>query len=258
MTRAGRVKRFDFQPGRVIAGKYQIERALGSGWEGEVYAIVERTTGIRRAAKFYYPHRDPTGKAAITYARKLDALRHCPILMQYHHQEVAYFQRRKIIVVISELVEGTKLSEFLERQPGGRLTPFEALHVFHALVRGIAPIHARGEYHGDIHYHNIMVRRQGIGFDVKLLDFFDLGRPGRDKVRKDVLNLVEVLHATIGGREHYASQPRVIKDIVRGLKDSLILARFQNAGDLQRHLETLDWEGGLPASATKKKPRAAG
>src|SRR4051795_7107291 len=162
MTRAARVKRFDFPPGRVIAGKYQIERELGSGWEGEVYAIVERTTGIRRAAKFYYPHRDPTGKAAITYARKLDALRHCPILMQYHHQEVAYFKRKKVTVVISELVEGQKLSEFLQNQPGGRLTAFEALHVLYTLVKGIAPIHARGEYHGDIHYHNIMIRRVGV------------------------------------------------------------------------------------------------
>src|SRR5690349_7339607 len=147
MERAGKSKRFDFAPGRLIAGKYQIERLLGSGWEGEVYAIVERTTGIRRAAKFYYPHRDPTGKAAITYARKLDALRHCPILMQYHHQETAYFKRNKLTVVISVLVEGTKLSEFLERQPGGRLSAFEALHVLYALAKGITPIHSRGEYH---------------------------------------------------------------------------------------------------------------
>ena len=241
MYRPGRVKRFDFPPGRVIAGKYQIERALGSGWEGEVYAIVERTTGIRRAAKFYYPHRDPTGKAAITYARKLDALRHCPILMQYHHQEVAYFKRKKITVVISELVEGQKLSEFLAAQPEGRLPCFEALHVLYDLAKGIAPIHARGDYHGDIHEHNIMIRRAGIGFDVKLLDFFDLGRPGRDKVRKDVLNLVEVLHTIVGGRKHYAGQPPVIKEIVRGLKDSLILQRFHSAGDIQRHLEELEW-----------------
>src|SRR6187200_3623926 len=111
-----RVKRFDFQPGRRVAGKYEIERPLGSGWEGEVYAIIERTTGIRRAAKFYYPHRDPMGKVAINYARKLDALRHCPILMQYHHQEIAYVKKRKVLIVISELVEGQKLSEFLYAQ----------------------------------------------------------------------------------------------------------------------------------------------
>src|SRR5207247_1447875 len=97
------VKRFDFTPGRKIAGKYEIERPLGSGWEGEVYAIIERTTGIRRAAKFYYPPRDPTGKAAIAYARKLDALRHCPILMPYHHQEIVYVRKTKVTIVTSEL-----------------------------------------------------------------------------------------------------------------------------------------------------------
>src|SRR5437667_421126 len=126
------VRRFDFAPGRKIDGKYEIERPLGSGWEGEVYAIIERTTGIRRAAKFYYPYRDPTGKAAIAYARKLDALRLW-------------------------------------------------------------------------------------------------------------LNLIEVFHVIVGGRERYARQPQIVKEIIRGLKDSLILQRFQSAGDIQRHLENLQW-----------------
>jgi RIO-like serine/threonine protein kinase len=241
MYRPGKTKRFDFPAGRSVAGKYLIERPLGSGWEGEVYAIVERNTGIHRAAKFYYPHRDPLGKAAIAYARKLDALRHCPILMQYYHQELAYVQKKKVIVVVSELVEGKKLSEFLLDQEEERLTTFEALHVLYALALGIAPIHARGEYHGDIHEHNIMIRRQGIRFEVKLLDFFDLGPPTKSKIRKDVLNLVEVFNIIVGGRKRYAEQPRVVKDIIRGLKDSLILARFQSAGDIARHLEALEW-----------------
>jgi tRNA A-37 threonylcarbamoyl transferase component Bud32 len=234
-------KRFDFPPGKSVAGKYVVERPLGSGWEGEVYVIVERATGIRRAAKFYYPHRDPLGKAAIAYARKLDALRHCPILMQYHHQETTYVKRKKVIVVVSELVEGIKLSEFLAKQTDRRLTTFEALHVLYTLARGISPIHARGEYHGDIHDDNIMIRRQGITFEVKLLDFFDLGRPTKAKIHKDVLNLIQVFHTIVGGRVAYAEQPRVVKDIIRGLKDSLILARFQSAGDIQRHLESLEW-----------------
>jgi tRNA A-37 threonylcarbamoyl transferase component Bud32 len=236
-----KIKRFDFPAGRVVGGKYQIERPLGSGWEGEVYAIIERATGIRRAAKFYYPHRDPTGKAAIAYARKLDALRHCPILMQYYHQETAIVKRKKVTVVISELIEGQKLSEFLAAQPQKRLSAFEALHVLYQLAKGIAPIHARGEYHGDIHDDNIMIRRQGIGFEVKLLDFFDLGRPGKDKIHKDVLNLLEVFHSLVGGRTYYSRQPKVVKDIIRGQKDSLILDRFGSAGDIQHWLETLVW-----------------
>ncbi|MDB5326081.1 MAG: serine/threonine protein kinase [Phycisphaerales bacterium] len=234
------IVRFDFLPGRTVAGKYVIERKLGSGYEGEVYAIVEKNTGVRRAAKFYYPHRDPMGKSAIAYARKLDALRHCQILLQYHHQETATVQKNKVAVVVSELFEGEQLSEFLKKQPNG-LSTFEALHVLYTLVRGIAPIHARGEYHGDIHDDNVMIRRQGIGFEVRLVDFFDLGRPNKAKIRKDVLNLVMVFHTIVGGRDKYADQPPEVKYIIRGLKDSLILARFQSAGDIQRHLEALTW-----------------
>src|SRR3712207_2708458 len=45
MYRRGKAnRRFDFPPGRSVAGKYVIEHALGSGWEGEVYSIVERNT----------------------------------------------------------------------------------------------------------------------------------------------------------------------------------------------------------------------
>ena len=230
-------KRFDLTPGRKV-GRYQVERLLGGGYEGEVYAVVERNTGVRRAAKFYYPHRDPLGKNAIAYARKLDALRHCPILLQYLHQETITVARQKVTVVVSELVDGIKLTEFVKQQ---QLSTFECLHVLHVLARGIAPIHARGEYHGDIHDGNIMIRRRGIGFDVKLLDFWDLGRPGKSKIHKDVLNLIEVFHFITGGRDAYAEQPQIVKDIIRGLKDTLILDRFETAGDIQRHLETLEW-----------------
>lgn len=227
------------EPGRRI-GRYVIERPLGSGYEGEVYVVLEKGTGIRRAAKIYYPQRDPHGKNAIAYARKLDALRHCPILLQYLHQEQTTVKRQKVTVVVSELVEGQKLSEFLEAQKS--LSTFEALHVLHVLARGIAPIHARGEYHGDIHDDNIMIRRVGIGFEVKLLDFFDLGKPTKAKIHKDVLNLIMVFHTVVGGRHTYAEQPKVVKDIIRGLKDTLILERFQSAGDIARHLETLKWD----------------
>jgi tRNA A-37 threonylcarbamoyl transferase component Bud32 len=230
---------FSFEPGRKV-GRYLVDQFLGGGYEGEVYVILDPATGIRRAAKFYYPQRDPHGKNAIAYARKLDALRHCPILLQYYHQEVIRVRRAPVTVVISELFPGRKLSEFLDSHT--KLSTFESLHVLYELARGIAPIHARGEYHGDIHDENVMIRRRGIGFEVKLLDFFDLGKPSKDKIHKDVLNLIEVFHVITGGREKYANQPRIVKDIIRGLKDTLILDRFDSAGDIQRHLETLEWE----------------
>ena len=61
-----RIDAFDLAPGRVLASKYVVEAALGGGWEGEVYRVVETRTGIRRAAKLFYPHRNLRDRARIS------------------------------------------------------------------------------------------------------------------------------------------------------------------------------------------------
>ncbi len=53
--------------------------------------------------------------------------------------------------------------------------------------------------------------------------------------------MIEVFLTLVGGRRGYSRQPKVVKEIIRGQKDSLILERFSSAGDIQRHLETLQW-----------------
>jgi tRNA A-37 threonylcarbamoyl transferase component Bud32 len=127
------------------------------------------------------------------------------------------------------------------RQPGKRMKSFEALHVLHALAAGIAPIHLAGEYHGDLHTDNVVIRRRGIGFEVKLMDFLDLGRPSREKIRDDVVDLVNILHEIIGGRTWYKKSGPEIKKIVCGQKRSLILKKFRTAADLASALLNLDW-----------------
>ena len=51
------ISSFDFQPGRSLAKKYEVLSKLGQGWEGEVYLLRETSTGIERAAKFFFPQR---------------------------------------------------------------------------------------------------------------------------------------------------------------------------------------------------------
>ena len=62
------VDAFDFQPGRLLAKKYEVVSKLGQGWEGEVYLVREQLTQIERAAKFVYPQRNPNNKAFTFYA----------------------------------------------------------------------------------------------------------------------------------------------------------------------------------------------
>jgi len=115
------------------------------------------------------------------------------------------------------------------------------LHLLHALAVGLEPIHYHGEYHGDIHSDNILVRRIGIGFEVHLLDFFDLGRSTREKIQHDVIDLVSLLHETIGGQDGYSKAGSEIKQIVNGRQHSLIAKKFRTAGQLRIALENMEW-----------------
>lgn len=242
MGAAKAVEGYDLPPGRTLGGRYEVISFLGRGWEGEVYKVCEVRTGIERAAKLFFPERNPRGRALIRYAHKLNKLKACPIIIQYHHQDSTRVRGQRVDFVVSDYVDGDVLSAFIARYRGKCLPAFQALHVLHALARGVEPIHHLGEYHGDIHSDNIMIRREGIGFDVKLLDFFDLGRPTRENIQDDVFDLIYVLYEMVGGAKGYSRTGPEIRQIVMGLKRSLIRRRFRTAGALRQGLENLKWD----------------
>lgn len=235
------IDRFDIQPGRVLARKYEVIKLLGHGWEGEVFLVREHRTQIERAVKMFYPQRNPGDKMVNFYARKLHKLRHCPIAIQYHTHETIIYQKQPITLLVSDFVEGELLSEFIARQPGKRLAAYPALHLLHALAAGIECIHQMKEYHGDLHTDNIMVQRYGLGFDLKLLDFFHWGKPKPENIREDVVDLIKILYEAIGGTRYYSRQPPEIKALCRGLKRNLILKEFRTAGQLREYLENMQW-----------------
>jgi serine/threonine protein kinase len=232
---------FDLQPGRVIASKYEVLEQLGSGWEGEVYKIIERDMGIIRAAKIFYPQRNLKDKTAKLYAKKLHNLRHCPIIIQYHNRERIKFRGIPITVLISEYVEGEKLSDFLDRQKGKRLQAFQAIHLLYALASGMEHIHFAREYHGDLHTENIIINRYGLGFDLKVIDFYHWAASKRENIQYDILDMIRVFYDVLGGAKYYPRQPENVKYICCGLKKSLILKKFPSTTRLREHLETMEW-----------------
>lgn len=245
MARASRIETFDLPPGRRIGSRYLVEYLLGHGSEGEVYQIREADTGIRRAAKLYFPHRDPHRKAMVHHARKLHALRHCPIVLQYHHSEVVRVKKHEVVALVSELCEGEQLERWIGRHRGKRLDAFRAMSVLYHLVRGLEAVHALGEYHADVHSQNILIKPAGVRFEIKLVDFYDWGKPTRYKQRQDVMDCVRILHELVGGRKHYAHQPAEVKDICIGLQRKRVLKRFPTINALRRHLESFEWDSML-------------
>lgn len=235
-------KAFDLLPGRSLGPHYQVIEFLGGGWEGEVYKVEERQTGILRAAKLFYERRDVREAPLLRYARKLFKLRGCPIVIQYHHRGIARVHGKQVDFLVSDFVDGEMLSTFLNRQKRHRLSAFEALRLLYDLAIGVEQIHFLGEYHGDIHSDNIMVKRQGLGFEVRLLDFFDLGRSNKEKIQRDVYFMIDVLWEMIGESDGYRRAGNVLRSIIKGRKHSLIKRQFTNAGHLRLALENLDWE----------------
>jgi len=232
---------FDLKPGRRIAGKYEVVSRLGGGYEGEVYQIVETNTGIECAAKLFFPERNVNNKAVTTYARKLHDLRDCPMVIQYQTQETIRFRKQPVNVLISELVKGPILSDFLNAQPGKRLRPFQALHLLHAIASGLESIHARGRYHGDLHSDNLIVTRVGLRFELRFLDLYQQTGGKRENMAYDIYHAIGIFHEALGGRKTYAKHPPAVKAICRGMKQSLIRQRFKSASALRLHLEQLDW-----------------
>lgn len=236
-----RISSFALKPGHILNGKYRVESRLGAGWESEVYKIVEIGSGIARAAKMFFPHRNPRNRAARYYACKLHKLRHCGILIKYHAQDFVEFNGQRITMLLSEFVEGEMLSQLLRRQPGRALTPFEGLHLLHALAAGIADIHQAREYHGDLHTDNVMVRRRGLGFEIKIIDLFQWDMPRGENIQGDVCDLIRLFYDALGGAKRYRHHRSEIKAICCGLKQSLIAKKFKNAGELRDYLGAMRW-----------------
>ncbi|MCB9030175.1 MAG: protein kinase [Deltaproteobacteria bacterium] len=241
-AKAAPIDTFGFATGYRLANKYEVLSLLGGGWEGEVYKIREIATGIERAAKFFFPHRDPKRNVCSWYAKKLHKLRYCPIVIQYHTQETITFRKEAMNFLVSEYVEGELLSDFLKRQPGKRLSSFQGLHLLYYLSAGIESIHHLREYHGDLHSENIIIRRFGLGFDIKLLDMFHWSGAKQENIQDDVFDLIKIFYDAIGGKRFYAKHGPEVKNLCCGLKKSFIQNKFRNAGHLREYLETMHWD----------------
>ena len=238
---AEHMESFNLKPGRKLGSGYEVVELLGTGWEGEVYRVVELRTGIHRAAKLFFPHWANSQRELIKYARRLTKLAECFIVVHYHHHDVARIRGSKVDFLVADYVPGEQLYRLIQRQRGRRLPPFEALYIAHALAAGVEQIHDLGDYHGDIHSENIMVRRIGAHHQLRLIDLLDMGRPNSTRRQDDALDIVRLLGEMLGGRERYSSFPESMKKLCKGLRADHLRRAYRNAADVRKAIEALEW-----------------
>ena len=212
------------QPGAILAGKYLVEEQVGSGWEGQVYRVVEKRTGAMRAAKLFYPERNRGGRTVARYARKLEALRDCPLTLHYHHSETLEIHSREVTCLISEFVDGEILGRLRRRSPGQRLAPFEGLTSFTPSPRASRA--------STLPSSTTAICTRTTSSSV--------GSASASTSRSSTFTTVGAVEA-LGGSRRYARLPDELRWICAGLKHGLIRARFPTATRLREHLERMTW-----------------
>lgn len=237
-----RVESFGLEEGDGLAGRYVVAAKLGSGWESEVYLVKERATGVARAAKLFFPQRNPKGRVAKAHARKLHRMQVSASVVQYVSHDEVFLEGQMVTMLVSEFVRGEPLHNYVQRQRGKRLDPFSALHLLRTMASALATLHQHGEYHGDLHEENVLVERYGLAFDIKLLDPLLVGRRTKEHLQEDLVDLVRLYVESLGGKDRYRVLPAQWRDVVGSSRKDRVLARFRSVARLRDHLDHYRWD----------------
>lgn len=155
--------------GRTLGGVYRVDRRLGAGGIGAVYAATQNRTKRRYAVKVLLPEMALKPGAVERFRREgeaLAALGHAGIV-QIHDFDVAEDGTQYLVM---DLLEGDDLSTRLERT--GALEWATALRILEEVASALGAAHAVGIIHRDLKPANVfLARRQGSAERATILDF---------------------------------------------------------------------------------------
>ncbi|MFO0761929.1 MAG: serine/threonine-protein kinase, partial [Byssovorax sp.] len=156
--------------GAVIAGKYRLEREIGRGGMGSVWAARHLTLDTPVALKFI----DPDASAEDAHLRfereaKAAAQLRSPHVVQILDHGLDHRPEGELPYIAMELLDGEDLSERLRRR--GRLSIPEAANIFGQAAKALRRAHDAGVIHRDLKPSNIFLARFDDDEVVKLLDF---------------------------------------------------------------------------------------
>ena len=178
--------------GTVLAGRYRIERLLGSGGMGSVYRAEHVL--MRKACAVKVLHREMTQVKEVVARFEREAVAAARI----EHPNVAaatdfgQLENGSFYLVL-EFIEGKSLSQLIA--DSGALAEERALLITRQIADALAAAHAAGIVHRDLKPDNVMlVTKDGSSDFVKVLDFgiakVKIEEPGPDQQALTRLNTV--------------------------------------------------------------------
>jgi serine/threonine-protein kinase len=155
--------------GEVVAGKYLIERKLGSGGMGIVVAARNILLDDPVAIKFLRPSAAKDDESVHRFVREAKSARRIQSEHVVRVQDVSYLEIGSPYMIM-ELLEGEDLGQLVDAR--GVLSVTTAVDYIVEACSGIAEAHALGIVHRDIKPANMFLARRNDGTRlVKVLDF---------------------------------------------------------------------------------------
>lgn len=168
MLSASRIDPPELAPGLRVANRYRLDRAIGQGGMGSVWAARHMVTERAVALKFLKQSGE-SGESRLRFLREARAA--CGVV---HPNVVTVLDFLEpddgAPVMVLELLEGESLASLLART--GRLSVAETADIMASVVSAVGTAHAEGVVHRDLKPDNIFLHRERDGSRVvKVLDF---------------------------------------------------------------------------------------
>jgi serine/threonine protein kinase len=156
-------------PGTVVAGRYRLDRLLGQGGMGQVWAVTHEVTLRTAALKFLNGpvHQRPERRRRfLREARAASSVNH-PNVVQIHD----FFELEDgTPVMVMDLLEGETLGQRLAREHSLSLSA--AVNVLLPVISAVGTAHALGIVHRDLKPDNVFLSGPpGSTAGVRVLDF---------------------------------------------------------------------------------------
>jgi tRNA A-37 threonylcarbamoyl transferase component Bud32 len=185
-------------PGVEVAKRFRLERQLGEGGMGAVWAATHIVTHKAVALKFLHKkHDDPDARRRVLReARAACAVQH-PNVVSVH--DVVEDEDGTPIIVM-DLLRGESLADKLARE--GTLAPAEAIAIMTPVLSALTVAHGVGIVHRDLKPDNVFLV-EGVSANVRILDFGVAKLSGKDAATKETNQLTQT--GAMIGTPHYMS-----------------------------------------------------
>jgi serine/threonine-protein kinase len=175
---------------RLVGGRYRLERTLGRGGMGTVYAAVdtslERAVAVKVIQRAIAEDADLRGRF-LREAKSTARLRHENVVEVFDVGETDEHEP----FFVMELLEGETLAEVMRR--GDALGPSRAIAIALQICSALDFAHREGVVHRDVKPANVMLVQNRGGDVVKLLDFGVAKVMGQTTLEGAVVGTVEYM-----------------------------------------------------------------